>query len=441
MSITAGELVSGQKVISVDEATPISKVLTLMVQHDYSQLPVLNEQGKSVGLITGDSIARVIMRLGKVNPVDLVVRDAIRRQPSFPFDTELFELLKHLLSTPGVIINDASGVVCGVITFHDAIKYFQQQALDMLLIKDIETAHRQHIAIVLDSLETESISLRMSIDNLKTPATEAREKVKKIIDEFCEAHKLLAVTEEDKNTILDASFPIRKGARLDQLTLAESIQLAQKVWSKLNVYYKIDPDAWKAMMDRVREIRNALMHFRDDTTQEDREHLEFWADWFKNHRPEIKPKKVIPTSKPTENTEKAVNGSPISGYSSLAQLLAQEQSDVDSSVTLSFHNLEIVVAKSLPQAAREHIGWWSDEKSQVLEWLPNGWVVGPIDIEGGSVTFKPTIVPRIIDLQNRKSVTFWCDKFGCTEERLIAVVEEIGEFSDAVASYFQTNAQ
>ena len=68
------------KPVYVLPGDPIQKALSLMIEHDYSQLPVVDnyDERKPIGLITSDSIVRVLNHFGV--PIDkLRVSDAIAK--------------------------------------------------------------------------------------------------------------------------------------------------------------------------------------------------------------------------------------------------------------------------------------------------------------------------------------------------------------------------
>ena len=74
-----GELLEGRdRPISVRITEALGHAIELMARHDFTQLPVTEEQDKFVGVVSSDSILRAIDALG-VQPAQLTVADAMTR--------------------------------------------------------------------------------------------------------------------------------------------------------------------------------------------------------------------------------------------------------------------------------------------------------------------------------------------------------------------------
>jgi predicted transcriptional regulator len=68
--------------VSVKGEDSIAHALDLMIKHDFSQLPVIDEGNKPIGLITNDSILKAIKMFG-VTIDKLIVTDAILKVPNY----------------------------------------------------------------------------------------------------------------------------------------------------------------------------------------------------------------------------------------------------------------------------------------------------------------------------------------------------------------------
>src|SRR3712207_2277470 len=99
--------------ISRDESAETA--LRLMIEFDYSQLPVVDREGKAEGMITSDSIIRAL------NHFDLTIKemrvfhamtDVIADGP----EEELLSLLDDLKDAYAVAVVDNSGHVIGNVT-------------------------------------------------------------------------------------------------------------------------------------------------------------------------------------------------------------------------------------------------------------------------------------------------------------------------------------
>jgi hypothetical protein len=74
-----------------------------------------------------------------------------------------------------------------------------------------------------------------------------------------------------------------------------------------------------------------------------------------------------------------------SKYSKLAEYLASLDAQ---QWTASFEQVERVLQFRLPQSAREHQAWWSNQmRSQSLGWQLAGWKTTDLDLENERVTF------------------------------------------------------
>jgi predicted transcriptional regulator len=108
-------------VIGVDLNDPISKAVTIMREHDYSQLPVFKER-KSVGSISEKTLLNFFEKHGRPPSLDLQVREIMDKPfPLIKEDTPLREILKLLRLNHGVLVAKDDTVI-GIITKADLLK-------------------------------------------------------------------------------------------------------------------------------------------------------------------------------------------------------------------------------------------------------------------------------------------------------------------------------
>src|SRR5690349_10497095 len=102
MPFPVQDLIEGRPIpVIVHPDDSVQMALDLMVEHDYSQLPVINIDDKPVGMVTSDSILRAL-RSFDVTTSALKVSDAIVRARLFHLDDDLFALLDDLVDSYAV---------------------------------------------------------------------------------------------------------------------------------------------------------------------------------------------------------------------------------------------------------------------------------------------------------------------------------------------------
>ena len=146
MPFTVQDLIGERaRPITAQPDEPVQAALRRMREHDYSQLPVVGSDGRSIGVLTNDSILRALTHLGAaVN--EMRVRDAMVRKPDeYQVEDDLFDLLDRLRDTFAVLIVDAEGKLIGIVTSYDTNEFFRRKAEDMMLVEDIESALKEMI--------------------------------------------------------------------------------------------------------------------------------------------------------------------------------------------------------------------------------------------------------------------------------------------------------
>ncbi len=116
------EKVVPNEIIGVQKDEPISKVVRLMKDHDYSQIPVFNGK-QSVGSISEKTILRQILAgkdLAQISklPIEQVMEEAF---PQVGEDAPL-SLISSLLQTYPAVLVSKKGIVQGIITKADLLR-------------------------------------------------------------------------------------------------------------------------------------------------------------------------------------------------------------------------------------------------------------------------------------------------------------------------------
>lgn len=76
-----------------------------------------------------------------------------------------------------------------------------------------------------------------------------------------------------------------------------------------------------------------------------------------------------------------------SKYQPLLEYLQKKNS---SEITLTFEQIEILIARTLPDSAKTQRQWWGNRKTgspQASAWINAGYIVGELDLNTESVTF------------------------------------------------------
>ena len=204
--------------VSVTKNDSIACAMTLMMSHDYSQLPVLNSPtAKTVdGIISWRSIGWATAKGRAISSVkDVMSKDVT----IVKYETPLLEAVDIITAKEVVLVQKQDKSISGLLTITDVADFFFGQTQPFLYLEQIETCVRT----LLEG--------KFSIEELK------------------------AVQFGDDQ---------REVRSVSDLNFNEYIQLLRKgdFWSKLKL--PLDQKEFTKKLDEVREIRNDVMHFSSD---------------------------------------------------------------------------------------------------------------------------------------------------------------------------------
>lgn len=199
-------------VVHINPTAPLQDAVTKMLLNDFSQLPVINGR-KFVGVISWKSIgARMVLRA----PHGLV-KDCVEAAETISPDAPLLSAVDRVAADDYAVVQQRDGTVVGIVTASDFSVQFKSIAEPFLLIGEIERGVRD----ILGS--------RFSVEELRD--------------------------------VLSRAGHAWRGEGVDDLTVGEYIRLLQHppAWEKLGL--ALDRVGFCDGLERVRSIRNRVMHF------------------------------------------------------------------------------------------------------------------------------------------------------------------------------------
>lgn len=214
--------------------TELTKAITLMHCHDFSQIPIANGnqlsesqaqpiRGGIKGYISWESIANVAY---KDQAIPKIVSECmVREVTTLSADTPILKAIKPIIEHNFILVKDTTNAICGIVTISDVWDEIGRVAEPFILIEEIEKNIR---------------------------------------------HLLRALSLTDINAVISDN-PL---ASIDDMTFGEYIRVMENEsnWEKLNI--RADRVLVKEALDEIREIRNNIMHFDPDGTKsEDYEKL------------------------------------------------------------------------------------------------------------------------------------------------------------------------
>lgn len=421
--------------VSRDESAETA--LRLMIEFDYSQLPVVDRQGRAEGMITGDSIIRAL------NHFDLTIKEmrvfhAMTGALTYGPEEDLFGLLDDLKDAYAVAVVDNERRVIGIVTSYDTTEYFRRRGEDMMLIEDIETMLKEYIlaAFQNDSGEVDREALDAAVEEATRGDSRQRGPFLRALQQYLQLEGLAGaqVNNQRAEEVLSQHLkPKRPSKPFERLSLNGYIELflSKSRWDKYKPIFQLDPNACRKLLGPVRDIRNELAHFRAEITPHKREQLKFCKEWLARHQDEVAKAFARVTEESTssiantgfaegtpgwkgykENTDivnKFLNllrsgesdreevpvqlaeptDSRESRYAPLALFLQSLLAEQDK-VEMTFEQIEQLIRGDLPRYARVHRSWWANNTNshvQSLQWLGAGWRVSAVSMSGERVTF------------------------------------------------------
>lgn len=216
---------AGRKPLSVNPSDSAKLAVTMMLQNDYSQLPVMQTPSKVVGMVSWRSIGKKLHVAGPCKTVE----ECMERAYDVSDTASLFEVSQLVAAHDAVVVRAANSMICGIVTNADISLQFGTLAEPFLLLGDIENALRC------------------------------------LIERSFKANELkAAVDPTDEN---------RRVESVNDLTFGEYLRLVEKPenWDRLGL--ALDRAEVVKNLERIREIRNDVMHFDPDPLDEASIHL------------------------------------------------------------------------------------------------------------------------------------------------------------------------
>lgn len=422
MLFPIAELIEGRKLITVNQNDSVRNALRTMIENDFSQLPVVDDQGNLCGVISEQVIVRKYYHFdGDKILITLKVKDCQMKPLTLPITADIFDALTPLEKDSAVIIvNDLKPV--SILTDYDTTHFFHSYSQGIILCQDIEFSIRRQIESVfpVDSAEMTSA--------------------------------LIAAVGPNRDT----RYQGRPSREYSELTLWDHVQLitTDANWPKFNGV--LEPKAlFQKFMEPVRKARNQIAHFRGELSKVQLDALSHAKYWLENrpvasslstNQPQVEDVVVIVNS-----LDLNIDSSPVttsngdSSESILSQELINElnleneggfdavssdisaiygnnegvnsgfeathanfgldpngkyaalynwlllQAKTKEHIRTSFEDIEKLLKEPLPPSAREHHSWWANENSknrQSTAWLKAGWRVEDVNFKEGTVVFR-----------------------------------------------------
>lgn len=147
MSYLVKLLKSLQTPVTAEPSDLITDVLERMIEHKYSQLPVVDRASKKFYLITSESIMQAYVDFGvNIKTTKLRVSDALVKVNHLYFeDDDLFVLLQGVRDNGAALIVDENQELRHIVTSYDMAEFFRQWA------ESLSRRHRNMHQWVMDA--------------------------------------------------------------------------------------------------------------------------------------------------------------------------------------------------------------------------------------------------------------------------------------------------
>src|SRR5437899_3065207 len=278
----------GQKPVSVQLNDSIAHALELMAEHDFSQLPVVDTQGRTGGkAVTEGSILDAI-RFVNTTPDKVRVKDATVTVQKFRAGDDLLEALDDIQNETFVIIVDAEDRLTGIVTTADTTAHLRRYAEDLMIVQFVEETLKQAVQSVYQG---EQEKLDDAIQRVTDRSSDIRKRFPGAISTYLAKTNHEDCTPEPAaagEAIAKLNLPAA-GKPFELLTFDEITNVLMMHEKAPRLEQSDNETELRTLLASVRDIRNKLAHFRGDLTPVERKQLRFAAAWLERNLPSAPP--------------------------------------------------------------------------------------------------------------------------------------------------------
>jgi CBS domain-containing protein len=230
--------------VSIQTSSTVAEALAIMLEHKYSQLPVLDGD-RPIGVFSLWSLARLLAGGSSKNVLSQEVEDLVDRIPNVDLETSLYDAVGYLDRHEAVLIGDQERLLA-IATTWDVLSYFFEVARPFVLVQEIELALRQIIRACAGSEEESASCIERALGY-----------------QIANGMRKSLPTQLEDLSFDDYSILIK---HRDNWPLFEG-----KIGRK--------PDLVSTRLIAIRDVRNKIFHFRGDVTIGEYDSLAATRDW------------------------------------------------------------------------------------------------------------------------------------------------------------------
>jgi predicted transcriptional regulator len=340
--------------ITIREDISVKSALEIMLTNQFTQLPVVDENGFLRGMVTENSIMTMVYHMGTTKGLmENNVSHCQAKAETISSESNIFDALELLKRTYAIVVVEKKKPI-GIVTDFDTTEYFRDVIEGLYKIQSIEVALKSYIEHIFDGGE----ELRQALRRAKS----------------------------------SSSFPSdTKELELEYLTFMQIMQVitSKGNWEYFEQYFS-SKEVFNNLFHEVRRIRNILAHFRGSLSQLQYTTLDTAINWL-----ETRPKFPSETTEPIL-IEKSPEHSRTNGKYKPLEEWFKELPNSHNRIRMSFDDIEMIIQDELPKSAKGYRAWWENDytsRSQALSWLKAGWLVRTVQMESQEVSFRRSKYP------------------------------------------------
>lgn len=269
-------LPKGQQPLIIEDRTPAHDAIERMVDHNYSQLPVKNEEHRIIGVFTWKSFSQRVSDLrrvaGKFKPIEMPVREAM--EPARFIDKNVYIDTETDWGHIDYVLVGADDDLLGILCVSDVFGRLNDFAEAFVLLYEIEHEIRDLIHDVYTDEELGRI-----LDAMMASATrEAKQVTQELKDVLDDKGKIPAVGKAIR--LLRTGHSARPLERLEDFTFAQyrTLICCEENWPRFEPVFATMRELVDADFGAINALRNVVFHFRRGITPSDTDRLRRFRD-------------------------------------------------------------------------------------------------------------------------------------------------------------------